>query len=94
MGSIVFLSCTAQKKVGLSWDHKKEYFFPAILWLNNFKWTPSLWAVTQVLAVSIVYRSSELCGGSQRDRLGPWTWCKAGRGITSVSECKREGETL
>lgn len=34
--------------------------FPVILWLNSFKWTLSLWAAAQVLAVSIVYRSSEL----------------------------------
>lgn len=28
----------------------------------------------------------------QRDSLGPWTWCEARRGLTSVRECKREKE--
>lgn len=64
----------------------KELVFPVILWLNSFKWTPSLWAAAQVLAVSIVYRSSEQRDGSQRDVVGPWTWYEARRGIASVRD--------
>lgn len=91
MYSIVFLSCIAQKRpLGLFLDHIKELVFPAILWLNSFKWASSLWAAAQVLPVSIVYRSSEQCNGSQGDGLGPWTCYKARRGITSVQACERE----
>lgn len=91
MYSIVFLSCIAQKRpLGLFLDHIKELVFPAILWLNSFKWASSLWAGAQVLPVSIVYRSSEQCNGSQRDGLGPWTWYKARIGITSVQAWERK----
>ena len=50
--------------------------------MNSFKWAPSLWAQTQVLAVSTVYRSSERSDGS----LGVG---RAGPGRTEPSQKER-----
>lgn len=79
----MFPSCIAERRIGLFWDHIKKLVFPTILWLNSFKWAPSLRAAAQVPAVSIVYRSPERRDGSQR---------KAGRGITSVREKERQSD--